>query len=171
MAASACQLTFSPSRALPAGRDGKQIAFGAGFKNYLISANGGTPQQLPSPDATVVTLNWSPDGNSLVLWSSPGFPVSHKFSVHIVDCEEQGVRSCPDRKDFFPALVHRTAAILQRSQAKIKTMLFDFKTQKWLELVTFPPAFQTGHGTGNIFISTLSEMMRHFIACASVTTS
>ena len=51
--------------------DGKQIAFtatmpGKPWKTYLVSAEGGTPQQLMPEERTELDPGWSPDGKTLV---------------------------------------------------------------------------------------------------------
>jgi Tol biopolymer transport system component len=96
------QLTFPPTRAgLPRwSPDGKQIAFGAdvpggGMKNYVVSANGGNPEELTSTDQNVGDPNWSPDGNSVVFWSSPGFPIGEKINILIVELRTHKVSVVP----------------------------------------------------------------------------
>jgi len=87
--------------------DGKRIAFGADFpgagigRNYVISADGGTPQELPSADKTEGDPNWSPDGNSIVFWSSPAFPVSPIIRVNIVDLRTRVVSAVAASDGIF----------------------------------------------------------------------
>ena len=107
------QLTFPPMHVgLPRwSPDGKQIAFGAdvpggGSKNYLVSTDGGPPQELPSTGKNVGDANWSPDGKSLVFWSSFGFPIGEKMNVNIVDLRTGKIFARAGiGRDFFTALV------------------------------------------------------------------
>src|SRR5262249_13762342 len=115
--------------------------FGADFpgasigRNYVISADGGTPQELPSADKTQGDPNWSPDGNSIVFWSSPAFPASPIIRVNIVDLRTRGVSTVAASDGIFSPHWspdgHYLAAIRHGAQA---LMLFDFQNQKWLEL-------------------------------------
>jgi Tol biopolymer transport system component len=128
--------------------DGKRIAFGADFpgsgdeRNYVISADGGTPQELPSADKKQGDPNWSPDGNSIVFWSSPAFPVSPIIRVNIVDLRTRGVSAVAASDGIFSP--HWSpdgrylAAIKGAGEA---LMLFDFQKQKWLELAHMAVAF------------------------------
>jgi len=144
------QLTFPPMHVdLPRwSPDGKRIAFEADYpgvgigRNYVISADGGTPQELPSADKTEGDPNWSPDGNSIVFWSSPAFPVSPIIRVNIVDLRTRVVSAVAGSDGIFSPHWspdgHYLAAIKGGNQA---LMLFDFQNQKWLELAHMAVAF------------------------------
>jgi len=143
------QLTFPPMRAyLPRwSPDGKRITFGAELpngvsNNYIVSADGGTPEEIPSPDKAVGDPNWSPDGNSIVFWSAPAFPVTHTIRVNIVDLRTHAISTVPGSEGIFSP--HWSpdgrylAALADGGEA---VMLFTFKDQKWLELAHIPGAF------------------------------
>ncbi|HMH07528.1 MAG TPA: hypothetical protein VK579_12690, partial [Terriglobales bacterium] len=143
------QLTFPPMRAyLPRwSPDGKRITFGADLpnglsNNYIVSADGGTPEEIPSPDKAVGDPNWSPDGNSIVFWSAPAFPVTHTIRVNIVDLRTHAISTVPGSEGIFSP--HWSpdgrylAALADGGEA---VMLFTFKDQKWLELAHIPGAF------------------------------
>ena len=72
------QLTYPPVLAgLPRwSPDGTQIAYvdaqpGRPWKTFLISAQGGTPQEVLSETHTQVDATWSPDGKKLAFGSNP----------------------------------------------------------------------------------------------------
>ncbi len=103
------QLTFPPMQArLPRwSPDEKQIAFTAKLpskrgKTYLVSAEGGAPQPLLPGEQEEGDPNWSPDGTSLVFWSSPysngGVCPSPQLSISST-CEPTKCRSCRAQKD------------------------------------------------------------------------
>lgn len=143
------QLTFPPMRAgLPRwSPDGKLIAFGADLpgnpmNNYLVSANGGTPQQLPSGSENVGDANWSHDGKSIVFWSSIGFPIGKQMRVNIVDLQTGKLSIVPGSEGYFsPHWSPDGRYLAAISGGNQKLVLFDFKTQKWLELANLPTAF------------------------------
>jgi Tol biopolymer transport system component len=82
----AVQLTFPPMRAAwpQWSPDGQRIAFsafapGKAFRLWLVSRDGGTPQQLTESDDAVADVEptWSPDGNTLA------------FGTHVVGRRDQ----------------------------------------------------------------------------------
>jgi serine/threonine protein kinase/Tol biopolymer transport system component len=143
------QLTFPPMHAaLPRwSPDGKQIAFGAdltggGMKNYLVSSDGGPPQELPSKGENVGDPNWSPDGKSVVFWSALGFPKGEEMRVNIVDLRTGTVSVVPGSEGLFsPHWSPDGRYIAAISGHNQNLMLFDFETHKWLELAKVPTAF------------------------------
>jgi eukaryotic-like serine/threonine-protein kinase len=144
------QLTFPPMHVgLPRwSPDGKRIAFGADLpgngigKNYLISADGGAPQELPSADKTAGDPNWSPDGNSVVFWSSPAFPVSPVIRVNIVDLRTRAISTVPGSDGIFSPHWSPDGRYLAAIRGTAEgLMLFDFQNQKWLELAHMTVAF------------------------------
>lgn len=86
------QLTYPPvSAGLPRwSPDGSQIAFidiqpGRPWKAFLISTQGGTPQEVVSEPHTQVDPAWSPDGKSLVLGRTQDIGSSEPLLIQIVD--------------------------------------------------------------------------------------
>jgi Tol biopolymer transport system component len=143
------QLTFPPMRVgLPRwSPDQKQIAFQADLpsgrmKIYMVSAEGGTPQELSSGDQSDGDPNWSPDGSSLVFFSSLSFPIGQNMSVKILDLRTHKVSVVPGSEGLFsPHWSPDGRYILALSGNAERLMLFDFKTQKWEELAKITVAF------------------------------
>jgi Tol biopolymer transport system component/DNA-binding winged helix-turn-helix (wHTH) protein len=138
------QLTSPPMQAdLPRwSPDGKQIAFtarvpGKGWKIYLISAEGGTPQQL-MPEDNEEDPSWSPDGKTLV------FADRDAKTIRLFDLSTRQVSRLPGSEGLqsprWSPDGRYIAAIPFGSQHKL--LLFDFTTQKWTELVPQPAAWQ-----------------------------
>jgi len=141
------QLTFPPvSVFLPHwSPDGTQIVYsntqaGRPWKLFLISAQGGTPQELLSEKDYQVDANWSLDGQKIIFGRAPFIPgSSEKVAIQVLDLNSKqlstffgsenlfGPRSSPDGK-------HLAA---ESSDAK-KLLIFDFKTQKWTGWINEP---------------------------------
>ena len=134
------QLTYPPMLAsLPRwSPDGKQIAFtarspGNPLKTYLVSAEGGTPQQLMMGARAESDPGWSPDGNSLVF----GARVHPEPSaIYLLELRTNRVSMLPGSEELFSPRWspdgRYIAAISFGSQNRL--LLFDFTTKRWTEL-------------------------------------
>ena len=160
------QLTFPPMQALLPrwSPDEKQIVFtaklpGKRTKNYLVSAEGGAPQPLLPGEHDEGDPNWSPDGTSLVFWSSPSWPIGASQLSISSTCEPTKCRSCRDQKDCSHLTGRPTVATSRRCPV-CGLMLFDFKTQKWAELARIGAAFPNWSRDGNyIYFHSLGSDM------------
>jgi len=133
------QLSFSPLYAmLPCwSPDGKQIVFfdyqsGKPSRVYIVSADGGTPQELmpgvPDPQADPV---WSPDGNSVAF----GGVFSAAAGIRIFDLKTRQVSKLPDSdKLFSPRWSPDGRYLIGLPVDSLGLRLFDFQTQKWAVL-------------------------------------
>ena len=156
------QLTFSPLQAgMPRwSPDGKRIAFIAetpgiwAWHIYVVSADGGTSaQQLAPTWGEMVDASWSPDGNSLMFGSHPMIsPLGSDFrqdrpasathrGVHILDLRTGQVSTVPGSEGLFsprwsPDGRYIAAMPLPAVEDtdSSKVVLFDFTTQKWVDL-------------------------------------
>src|SRR5262249_37397420 len=131
------QVTYTPMQAsLPRwSPDGKQIVFtarvpGKPWKTYLISAEGGSPQQLMPEERREQDPGWSPDGKMLV------FGDFDAKTIHLLDLNTRQVSKLPGSEGLFSPRWspdgRYIAAIPVGSWDKL--LLFDFTTQKWTEL-------------------------------------
>ena len=137
------QLTFPPMQVLLPrwSPDQKQIVF-TGFlpgkpgRNYLISANGGTPQPAIPEEQTTdeEDPNWSPDGDSIVFWFNG--------AINILDLRTHKVSVVPGSTGFYsPHWSPDGRYIVAMSGGARKLVLFDFKTQDWVELTIVNAAY------------------------------
>ena len=127
--------------------DGKQIVFtgvihGQGLKTYLVKATGGAPERITPEDRNEGDANWSPDGNSIVYWSSASWPPSRDVTIDILDLRTRKVSIVPGSEGLFsPHWSPDGGYIAALHTDAPGSMLFDFKTQKWVELESIPAGY------------------------------
>jgi eukaryotic-like serine/threonine-protein kinase len=133
------QLTFPPTKVfLPRwSPDGKQIAFsatgpGRPWSIHVVSAAGGTPEQVTTGENNEGDVGWSPDGNSLVF----GWVGASTGSIHLLDMRTHKVSVLPGSDGLFSPRWspdgRYIAAIPAVQQDKL--MVLDRLSQKWSEL-------------------------------------
>lgn len=132
------QLTYPPMLAYQPwwSPDGKQIAFmGAASDGhwhiYLVSAEGGNPEQLTSGAVDHSDASWSPDGNSLAFSDNPGDP--SKGAIHLLDLKTRSVTQLTGSQGICcPRWSPDGRYIAGIGSPGVQNlMLFDFKAQKW----------------------------------------
>jgi serine/threonine protein kinase/Tol biopolymer transport system component len=138
------QLSFPPmSVGLPRwSPDGNRITFvgmtpGKPWKIYVVSAHGGSPQQLMPGESNEADPGWSPDGDSLVFGRLVAFGTgaSRTMAIHILRLQSQQVSTVPGSEGMFSPRWSpdgRYIAAMHRDQQKL--LLFDLTSQKWTEL-------------------------------------
>jgi Tol biopolymer transport system component/tRNA A-37 threonylcarbamoyl transferase component Bud32 len=138
------QLTRSPVEATRPtwSSDGKKILFAGGdpgknYAIYTVAAEGGAPQQLfGAPNSDVFLPNWTLDGQSIVfqrvLANGSG---NDRTDFEMLDNQTGKVSTLPGSEGLIALAVspdgHFVAAT---TNDRLKLMLFDFATQKWVEL-------------------------------------
>ena len=125
--------------------DGKRIAFFDGTpgnqqKIYLVSADGGSPQQLLADDPEAqVNPDWSPDGNKIVFSGVAG---DNNSTVRVLDLNTHKVSALPDSRGLFGARWSPDSKyIVAMPSDSLSLVLFDFQTQKWSQLAKVRAAF------------------------------
>jgi eukaryotic-like serine/threonine-protein kinase len=136
------QLTFSPLQAYQPrwSPDGKKIAFqailpGQPWKMYLISADGGEPEEVMTG---IGDLGWSPDGNSLIFHSGMAdFSSTSPRAIQLLDVKTRQVTTVPGSAGFYSLRWSPDGRYIAALQVGPETLrLFDVHTQKWTELTT-----------------------------------
>jgi eukaryotic-like serine/threonine-protein kinase len=140
------QLTYPPMAAvLPQwAPDGKRIAFcgnepGRPWKIYIVSVDGGTPQQAVSEKENECDPTWSPDGNSLAFG---GLGEPSNTAIHVLDIQSHRVTTLPGSDGLFaPRWSPDGRYIVAQPIDQQKLFLFDAKSKKWSELVSLPAGY------------------------------
>jgi Tol biopolymer transport system component len=139
------QLTYPPAWAtLPVwSPDGTQIAYisfqaGKSWKIFLISAQGGSPEELLPENAGEVDATWSPDGARLAFGRLATAVDTAANDIQVVDMKTRQTSTLPGSKGLFsprwsPDGRYLAALTVEGSK---KLMLYDFRTQTWSEWVT-----------------------------------
>jgi Tol biopolymer transport system component/DNA-binding winged helix-turn-helix (wHTH) protein len=137
------QLSFPPMRAvLPRwSPDGKQIVFtastpGKPWKTYLISADGGTPQQLTPDERTEGDPGWSPDGNTLVFAARTARDPSNS-AIYLLEMKTRQLSKLPGSEGLQSPRWSPDGRYLAAHNVGLQNrlLLFDFTIQKWTELL------------------------------------
>ncbi len=146
------QLSFLPTVVgLPRwSPDGTKIAFsshqpGQTWHIFLVSPEGGDPEQITSGDSDQLDPSWSPDGNSLIFG---GYPASVRLSkedaIHILDLKTRQVTALPGSvKLFSPRWSPDGRYLLAMTVNYDKLMLYDFSTRKWEDFFKGHSAYPT----------------------------
>ncbi|SPF45280.1 putative Serine/threonine protein kinase [Candidatus Sulfotelmatobacter kueseliae] len=140
------QLTYPPVlTGLPHwSPDATQIAYvdiqpGRPWKTFLISAQGGVPQEMLAESHAQLDATWSPDGKRIAFGRHLNVDPSEAMAIYIVDLAIHQVSVVPGSEALFsprwsPDGRHLAALSLNST----KLLLFDFKTQKWSDWITEP---------------------------------
>ncbi|HXM94195.1 MAG TPA: protein kinase [Candidatus Dormibacteraeota bacterium] len=140
------QLTFPPTSAmLPHwSPDGTQIVFsniqaGQPWKLFLISPQGGTPQEMLSEKDYQVDANWSLDGTKIIFGRAPFVPGAEKGGIQIFDLDSKQVFMISGSENLYsPRLSPDGQRLAALSSDSKKLWLFDFTTQRWTGSINQP---------------------------------
>jgi serine/threonine protein kinase/Tol biopolymer transport system component len=133
------QLTYPPLRIeYPfISPDGSKVAFGdTNGDLYIISTDGGVPQRVGKQNS--FGLNWSPDGNLLVyhsLVSGARPDEKARQEVDVIDLRNGSTSVVPTPQDMNGPLWVTQDTLVAATIDGTRFMTFDFKTQKWSDLI------------------------------------
>jgi serine/threonine protein kinase/Tol biopolymer transport system component len=126
--------------------DGKRIAFmgkmlAKSWKNYVVSADGGTPQQLIPGERNEADPHWSPDGNSILFGRFPNYWLPEPPEVkglHLFDLKaNQTTKIAGSEGLYSPRWFSGGRYVATLDFDSRKLILFDLETHQQMELATF----------------------------------
>ena len=127
--------------------DGKHIAYvdqhaGAFSKIFVISEQGGAPQEMLAEDQNQLDPSWSPNGEQLAFGRAPWLSARMgKIDIRILDFYSKQVSTIPGSEDlFYPRWSPDGQYLAAVSSDSKKLLLFDFKTRKWTIWIDEPGA-------------------------------
>jgi Tol biopolymer transport system component len=144
--------------------DGKQIAFGANMPGkrmhvYIVSADGGVPKELTQGERDELFPSWSLGGDSLFFGNWPidlaGVPTSAIYRLNLKT--NQLTTLSGSEGLWFPRLSPDDNYIAALSNTR-HLMLFEAKTQKWIELTQTSADYPTwSHDGKYIYFASTAE--------------
>jgi Tol biopolymer transport system component len=115
-------------------------ALGKPWKAYVVSAQGGTPEELVPGSTTEGDPAWSPDGTRMVF--STGLPFAGaKSAIRIMDVKTRQSSTLPGSEGLFSPRWSpdgRYLAALDLESISKSLRIFDFQTGKWSDWATDP---------------------------------
>jgi Tol biopolymer transport system component len=137
------QLTYPPAAvSLPLwSPDGTQIAYisaqaGKPWKIFLISAQGGSPQELLPENVGEIDATWSPDGAQLAFGRIAAMNTG-TIDIQLVDMKTRHTSTVPGSTGFFgPRWSPDGRYLAAQTVGSKKLMLYDFRSQGWSEWIT-----------------------------------
>jgi Tol biopolymer transport system component len=115
------------------------------WKIYLLSAEGGTPQELKDGDRNEGDPTWMPDGKSVVFAGMPwlDYAVAPGPNVHILNLRTNQVEDVPGSDGLFsPRCSPDGRSIAALSSDSTKLLLYDFGKKTWSRLATSMFAYE-----------------------------
>ena len=134
------QLTYPPMKVQDPfiAPDGNKVAFtSAQYEVYVVGADGGTPQKIAEHSDAA---NWSPDGNLLLFTSYYGYdrPAAerHQSYLQTFDLRSKEIRVVPYSEGKGGGMWVGQDGLIAEGDGFTKFLYFDFKSQKWSELLS-----------------------------------
>ena len=140
------QLTFSPMQSFEMvwSPDGTKIAFmaktpGKNWKIYVVSRDGGNPEELAPNDQAETDPSWSPDGRYILFSHLPWLDTGPRTTLSIlrVDLNTHKLDSLPGSEGLIaPRWSPDGQYVSALTKDSLALELFNVKKQQWSPLVT-----------------------------------
>jgi Tol biopolymer transport system component len=136
------QLTLAPMRAaMPRwSSDARRIAFmgrlpGKSWKIYIVSTDGGSPQQVTFGTGNDGDPDWSPDGNSRVYGGEPDLEGTPQSSaIRVLNLTTSQISTIAGSQALFSPRWSPNGPYLVASLAdQTKLLVYSFGTEKWCQ--------------------------------------
>jgi hypothetical protein len=134
------QLTYPPMKVQhpSISPDGSKVTFtSAQYDIYVVGADGGAPEKIAEHSAA---SSWSPDGNVLPFTSYYGYdrPAAerHQSYLQTFDLHTRELRVVPSSEGKGGGIWVGQDGLIAGGEAFTKFLYFDFKSQKWSELLS-----------------------------------
>jgi serine/threonine protein kinase len=134
------QLTYPPMKVQgpSISPDGNKVAITSPqYEIYIVGADGGAPQKIAEHS---LAPNWSPDGNVLLFTSYYGYdrPAAerHQSYLQTFDLRTKELRVVPSSEGEGGGTWVGQDGLIAAGEAFTKLLYFDFKSQKWSELLS-----------------------------------
>ena len=132
------QLTYSTAATLPRwSPDGSKIAFvsavwGKPWKIFIVSAQGGTPQEVVEENRNEVDADWSPDGNQLVFGRDSQLSDTESLQIQLFDLRTGQLSAIPGSDGLFSPRWSPDGRYLAAQSSDSRLIeLFDFQNGQW----------------------------------------
>jgi eukaryotic-like serine/threonine-protein kinase len=133
------QLTYPPMKVQgpSISPDGNKVAFTSlQYDIYMVGVDGGAPQKIAEHS---LAPNWSPDGNVLLFTSYYGYdrPAAerHQSYLQTFDLRTREMRVVPSSEGKGGGTWVGEDGLIAAGEGYTKFLYFDFKSQKWSELL------------------------------------
>jgi eukaryotic-like serine/threonine-protein kinase len=161
------QLTLTPMRAaMPRwSSDGKRIAFmgslpGKVWKIYVVSTDGGSPQQVTFGAGNDGDPNWSPDSNSLAFGGEPdleGGSRESRTAIRVLELASNHISTVPGSEGLFsPRWSPDGRYLAAQSADSTKLVTYDFETRRWQDFALVNAAYFSWSRDGHFIYLTTS---------------
>jgi eukaryotic-like serine/threonine-protein kinase len=131
------QLTDPPARVTFSfiSPDGKQVTYSNPMGEInVISMDGGPPRRIAEKQSWAAS--WSPDGNRVVFANYTDYPHNIKFEIYDLRTENRSF--VPEADGLTGVQWVAEDLLVAASRDRTRLVVFDFKTQKWSDLVPGP---------------------------------
>ncbi|HET7216242.1 MAG TPA: hypothetical protein VFL79_21820, partial [Terriglobia bacterium] len=111
---------------------------GQPFKMYIVSADGGIPQELAPKEPAQLDPEWTSDGNSIIFGESPlgQLGATHTHGLHLLDLKTGQISIIPGSENLWSPRISPDGKYVAGIYAdNRRLMLFDLATHKAAELV------------------------------------
>jgi Tol biopolymer transport system component len=133
--------------------DGKEIVFfdfapGQKSKLYSVSIDGGAPREMiPEDPQGQLDPSWSPDGIRIVFGGASSDP---NTTIRVLDVKTHQISTLPGSKGLFsPRWSPDGRYVLAMPPNPHILMLFDFASQRWVEIAKVTADFPNWSRTGD----------------------